>query len=306
MNIENIDIRDLVLIGGGLFIVAIIMHGLWLAWRSRQDPLRMEISPDLIPDDDDEMARFRGELPNGGGRPVIPVQKDLNFDEAVPVLLDPVATPRAEAVAAAPPPPLSDAAGDTGNERTPIRAQASEAICPNSGPGVAGDTRRSRSGARDASETRRESRSASADTGGGELLMINVLAPNGQEFAGEALLAAMRGQGLKYGDMNIFHRRDPHTGKVQFSVANALEPGYFDLAEISNLVSPGLVFFIQLPGPEKPGEALEDMIRITKSIAEELGAVLKDENLSAVTGQTVEHYRERVADYSRRRLSKRA
>ena len=45
MNIENIDIKDLVLIGGGLFTLAIIVHGIWLpgahvrircAWRFRR------------------------------------------------------------------------------------------------------------------------------------------------------------------------------------------------------------------------------------------------------------------------------
>ena len=302
----NIDIRDLVLIGGGLFIVATIVHGVWLAWRSRREPLRMEISNELIPDDDDDLVRFRGELPNGGGRPAgMPVQKDINFKAAGRVPLEPVGAPVADTLATSSAQSAVEEADTTGNEPVPIRAEASRAVFPNTGPIIAEDSKRSRSSARGASASSGKSGTAPADTGGQELLVINVVAASGEEFAGEALLAAIRAQGLRYGEMKIFHRLDPHTGETQFSVANLLEPGYFDLAEIGGFVSPGIVFFLQLPGPANPSDALEAMIRITRSIAEELGAVLKDENMSALTGQTVEHYRERVADYSRRRLSMR-
>ncbi len=313
MNIENIDIKDLVLIGGGFFTLAIIVHGIWLAWRSRQEPLRMDISPDLLPEGDDDLVRFRGELPNGGGRPVKPVQKALDFDETVPVLLDPVGAPAPAAAApAAASSRCSEAeAADTPepgareDELSPIRAGVSDPVLPDTGPIVAEDPRRSRPGDRRESERSMETNHAPPDAGGRELLVINLFAADGEHFTGEALLAAMRAQGLKFGQMNIFHRLDPATRETRFSVANVLEPGYFDLADISSLASPGLVFFLQLPGPDSPGEAVEDMIRITRAIADELGAVLKDENMSMFTPQTAEHYRERVADFSRRRLSRR-
>jgi len=89
MNFESIDIRDLVLIGGGLFTVAIILHGIWLTWRSRRQPLRLDISPELVPDVDDDMARYRGELPNGGGRLVDPMQKTLDFEHSPQARSDP-------------------------------------------------------------------------------------------------------------------------------------------------------------------------------------------------------------------------
>ena len=37
-----------------------------------------------------------------------------------------------------------------------------------------------------------------------------------------------------------------------------------------------------------------------------LGGELRDENMSVLSGQTVEHMRQRISDYSRRRLSRRA
>ena len=321
MNIDNIDIKDLVLIGGGLFTLGIVLHGIWLAWRSRRgERLRMEISPDLVPEDEDELARLRGELPNGGGRPVKPLQGDFEFDDAVPLLLDPAGTPAAAEPAtdsASWPEQASPEAPEPefgGGGPKPIRAAIEEPVMPDTGPIVAQDARRSRFAgqmesepSREASrEQSREPRPAPVDAGGQELLVINLFAPDGQHFTGEAMLAAMRAQGLKFGEMNIFHRLDPATRAIQFSVANLVEPGFFDLAEISDFVSPGLVFFLQLPGPDHPGEAVEDFIRDARAVAGELGAVLKDENMNVLTPQTAEHYRERVADFSRRRLSRRA
>ena len=311
MNIENIDIKDLVLIGGGLFTVAIIVHGLWLAWRARQEPLKLEISRDLVPEDeeDDELARFRGELPNGGGRLVDPVQKNLDFEQPVPVLLDKADTPAATADSEGAARRAADTAtgretGAMESESSPIRAATSSgAPLPDTGPIVTPDPKPSRSSFRGEAASSGTLASAPPEPEGEELLLINVMAPTGEQFAGEAMLAAMRRQGLKYGEMNIFHRFDPKTRQIQFSVANVLEPGSFDLAEISTLVSPGLVFFLQLPGPASPGDAIDAMIRATRSTAEELGAVLKDENMTVLTPQTVEHYRERVAEFSRRQLS---
>ena len=219
-------------------------------------------------------------MPNGGGRPVKPEQGDLDFDDAVPVLLDPVEPP---AVAAAEPAPASSERPEAGTPGvpepkfaeslpSPIRSEIQEPDLPDTGPIVAQDPRRSRFGDRRESEPPGESREAPADNGARELLVINLFARSGEQFTGEELLAALRAQGLKFGEMNIFHRLDPATREIRFSVANVVEPGYFDLAEISEFVSPGLVFFLQLPGPGHPGETVEDMIQSAQAIAKSLHA----------------------------------
>ena len=66
----RLDIKDFILISGGLLIAMVIGHGFWIAWRAKREPLRLDIVPDLIPDDVDDMERLRGELPNGGARVV--------------------------------------------------------------------------------------------------------------------------------------------------------------------------------------------------------------------------------------------
>ena len=87
------DIKDWILIGGGLLLVAVIGHGFWLAWRSRRDTLRMDIDPNIPRDDVDPLDLLRAELPNGGAR----VRK-IEPHEQVPFELEPV---MAEATGAA-------------------------------------------------------------------------------------------------------------------------------------------------------------------------------------------------------------
>ena len=66
------DIKEIILLGGGLLLVAVIGHGIWVARRSRQGDLKMDISPKNFRDADDEPLpeepSMRGELPNGGAR----------------------------------------------------------------------------------------------------------------------------------------------------------------------------------------------------------------------------------------------
>ena len=61
---STVDIKDFILIGGGLLIAAVVAHGFWIAWRERRQDLRIDIKPDLIPEEEvPEIERLRGRLP---------------------------------------------------------------------------------------------------------------------------------------------------------------------------------------------------------------------------------------------------
>lgn len=141
---------------------------------------------------------------------------------------------------------------------------------------------------------------------GEEIFVINVLARAGDTFNGADLFEVFMRNALKFRDMNIFHRLDPATGGVRFSVANAVEPGIFDLSDMASLETPGVSLFFRLPGPDQPGEVLDDMLGVARDIGKSLGGDLKDENMSVLTGQTLSHFKQRMAEFSRKRMSMRA
>lgn len=321
------DIKDFILIGGGILIAAVVGHGFWIAWRAKREPLRLDIVPDLIPDDVDEIERLRGELPNGGARirrrPDTPPE-NLELDLAAPVLMDPAQEPTPAPQESQPEPAPTNKVRPN-IRQAPPRAPQTEVVEPELTT-AADDAAQSHvrevelaaepivseppAGKRKLHGRKREDKPAAPAVPEAapveELLIVNVLAPRGERFDGEGLVNALRGQGLRYGDMNIFHRVDPATKAKLYSVANAVEPGTFDLADLADLRSPGMTFFLQLPGPDDAIEVFNDMMQAARNVALELGGDLRDEELSVLTGQSTEHMRQRIADFARRRLSKRA
>ena len=309
------DIKDFILGGGGLLIAAVVAHGFWIAWRARREPFRLDIVPDIVQDDVDDIDRFRGELPNGGARVVDnPEQADLVL-EPPPLLLEPTEGPPSDRVeeelfgrqlpGRTRTQKAAEGEAHARAARARTAARVADVVLPDEAPTVSDDVSDEPKRPRRLS-ARRESESTAEEAAVEELLIIHLLAHGDAPITGHGMLEGLRGRGLKYGDMNIFHSVDPLSKVVRFSVANAVEPGYFDLAALDSFASPGVTFFLQLPGPESPVDALEEMVRVARELALELDGELKDENMSVLTGQTVEHYRQRIADFSRRRLSKRA
>ena len=139
------------------------------------------------------------------------------------------------------------------------------------------------------------------------VLVINVVARDEQGFPGSALHQSILESGLRYGDMNIFHRHESMSGNgdVLFSMANALKPGVFDLDELDQSHVRAVSFFMGLPGPRHPKQALDLMIAAARKLAHELGGDLKDEQRSVLTAQTIEHYRQRIAEFERLNYSQR-
>jgi cell division protein ZipA len=140
-----------------------------------------------------------------------------------------------------------------------------------------------------------------------EVLIINVMAHEGQRFAGDALLDVVLRCGMRYGNMNIFHRHSDAQGDgaVLFSMANMVKPGTFDLDAMDEFTTPGISLFMTLPlNVESSIQAFETMLDSARRIAEALGGELKDENRSVMTRQTMEHCRQRIRDFERKQLSR--
>ncbi|MDP2128915.1 MAG: cell division protein ZipA [Pseudohongiella sp.] len=141
------------------------------------------------------------------------------------------------------------------------------------------------------------------DSGFSQVLVINVMARPNSSINGDELLPALLAAGLRFGDMSIFHRHaDRRGGPVLFSVANALNPGTFDLNEISNFSTQGVTFFMTLPNVANNMLAFEQMLATARHVQSALDADLKDDNRSVMTAQTVEHYRQRIRDFELQQL----
>jgi cell division protein ZipA len=136
---------------------------------------------------------------------------------------------------------------------------------------------------------------------------MTVMARSGQKFSGDALRDALERVDLYHGDMNIFHRYErpaDHRTPTLFSAANVLAPGSFEADRMDTLSSPGIAMFMRLPGPESPADAFQQMLDAAKTVAQDLNGTLCDETRSTLTPQSINHLRERIADFSRRQMLK--
>ncbi len=138
-----------------------------------------------------------------------------------------------------------------------------------------------------------------------ELIVLNVVADEAKPYAGADLLQVLLACDLRYGRMNIFHRfeKADGSGAEQFSVANLVEPGNFDLDAIDGFSTPGVVFFMNMPGPEDSMQAFDAMLETARCLVKNLGGELRDQTHSVATKQTLEHYRQIIRDFERRQLT---
>jgi cell division protein ZipA len=138
-----------------------------------------------------------------------------------------------------------------------------------------------------------------------EVIVINVLAKSGEDFKGPALKKLFEACGLEHGDMDIYHRHEESdtTSPVQFSVANAVEPGTFKPGDMPALTTPGISFFMSMPGPTNALQAFEFMLETAQAVVRNLGGELKDERRSVMTPQTIEHCRQRIREFERKQRS---
>ncbi|HJR14453.1 MAG TPA: cell division protein ZipA [Rhodanobacteraceae bacterium] len=133
------------------------------------------------------------------------------------------------------------------------------------------------------------------------IVSLFVVARAGELFRGSDVVVAAERAGLRFGAMSIFHRLvdgRPDAGPI-FSMANMMKPGYFDMARIGELTTPGLSFFITLPGPLAALDAWEAMLPAAQRIAELLGGDLLDEDHSALGRQRVAGLREELRAWDR-------
>lgn len=147
---------------------------------------------------------------------------------------------------------------------------------------------------------------SSAEAAESQVLALSVTAR--EQFKGVSLFKLVEACGMEFGEMDIFHRfeDDKGTGAIQFSMVNGVKPGHFDLAQRDTFVTPAVSFFLQMGEPADLMNAFECMLATAQCVADNLKGEVKDENHSVMRPQTIEHYRQKIRDFERRRLTRRA
>jgi cell division protein ZipA len=131
-----------------------------------------------------------------------------------------------------------------------------------------------------------------------EVLVITVVGKDAP-LEGQTLLQVVLACGMRFGDMNLFHRFEEgiDKGAVQFSMANAVNPGTFDLEHMSDMTTPGVSFFMSMSEPADAKNAFECMLATAETVSKHVGGDLLDENRSVMRPQTKAHYRERIREF---------
>ncbi|MDT8403018.1 cell division protein ZipA [Sulfuriflexus sp.] len=129
------------------------------------------------------------------------------------------------------------------------------------------------------------------------IIALHVLSQEGQRFNGADLLHAFMQVGLQYGEMNIFHRLQEGSDMPVFSLANAIEPGYFELATMAETSTPALLLLMTLPHRLDALAVFDDMLDTARKLADELHGRLCDDHRSVLTRQAIDDLRASLNTY---------
>jgi cell division protein ZipA len=134
------------------------------------------------------------------------------------------------------------------------------------------------------------------------IVTLYVAARAGELMHGPNLVVAAEKAGMTFGDRGIFHRLisgRPEAGPI-FSMANMIKPGNFDMLGIDTLQTPGVSFFMTLPGPVPALDAWDALLPTAQRLAELMDATVLDEERNALGRQRIAHLRDELRAWDRK------
>jgi cell division protein ZipA len=133
-----------------------------------------------------------------------------------------------------------------------------------------------------------------------QIIAIHLLPKSGRPLEGRTVLRLLRKYGLRFGEMDLFHRFEETTGEgaMMFSVLKYTQegPAGFDLDTMEQENFDGLSFFLALPGI-KPLQGFDMMMSTAQRLAQECYAQLMDDEMNLLSEQLKGHYRHQVLDF---------
>ena len=218
---------------------------------------------DQVSEDEDQYNPLGKPRESSGQADMFSPQSAEGFDEFGVGKKRKVSDPKAARVA-----PRAGGSSLAAGGREP--PEPSVATLLNPLPGQTTEPRKKAAGRKDKTDPEKSAVPAADDGKAVENKMIALILAHteGNDIEGPALHAALREQGLRFGEGQVYHRM--LGGKTVFSVANLIKPGTLVPEEAENFSTKGLAVVLNLPGPASPLVALDDMMETTIGIARTL------------------------------------
>lgn len=128
------------------------------------------------------------------------------------------------------------------------------------------------------------------------IVVMYLMAPEGNPYAGYELLQALLSAGLRFGKNRIFqrHLHKDGRGEVLFHCASAVAPGTFDLTQMGTFSCPGLSLFFSASSVDEPLSTFDCLLETIDQLVEDLGGQVLDENRAVFSKERMVKYRQQI------------
>lgn len=99
---------------------------------------------------------------------------------------------------------------------------------------------------------------------------------------------------LEYGPHEIFHHFDQNK-EILYSMASAIEPGTFELDNMSQFQTAGVTLFMRLSQTRQTEQAFERLLNAAKMIAQKIGGELQDHLHHPLADHMLSQYRHQLS-----------
>jgi len=142
-----------------------------------------------------------------------------------------------------------------------------------------------------------------------KIVALHVKSMTDRGMDGAGLRSLLESAGVHHGQYDIFHRSErgqDGRAALMFSVANMVEPGYFDLDTMDQSQYRGVSLFAVLPGPLPGVQTFHEMLALAHRIAEQLAGDVRDEARNPLNRQRATHIEEEIIEFERLRRQRAA
>lgn len=132
-----------------------------------------------------------------------------------------------------------------------------------------------------------------------ELVVLHLLAREGQPFHGDMLYSALNEAGFKRLESDVFACRG-HEG--EYLAVNALKPGTFPV-DSGEFATKAIGLILRLSQIKTPLAAFDELLLCARFLQDKLGARLCDAQRSSLTVQTIHYLQEEIKAYQHKHRS---